>query len=216
VNSRFSAKLRREIAANPKKAGVLALLLIVAIWFWAPLLGKWFGKPETDVKDGASTQNTATVSQATSASGVGASSHSATESAINLKGKLPHRPWRQLVAWIEQDPRMSPATELAIGRDPFKSLPIETLEKKRAEPASEQPDLTPTSAGLVLTSTIVGRGQSIALIGGEAYIEGSVVAASRGDGRFRIVEIRPREVILERKGKLYNLSLPTNEWATRR
>jgi hypothetical protein len=216
VNSRFSVKLRREIAANPKKAGVLALLLIVAIWFWAPLLGKWFGKPETDVKDGTPTQNSAFASPA-AGGGVGASSHSATESAISVKGKLPHRPWRQLVTWIEQDPRMSPATELAIGRDPFKLLPIEAMEKKRAEPASEQqPDLTPTLAGLVLTTTIVGRGQSIALIGGEAYKEGSVVAALRGDGRFRIVEIRPREVILERKGKLYNLSLPTNEWATRR
>src|ERR1700681_3555557 len=82
VNSRFSVKLRREIAANPKKAGILALLLIVAIWFWAPLLGKWFGKPETDVKDGASTRNTAMASPAAGASGVGASSQSATESAI--------------------------------------------------------------------------------------------------------------------------------------
>jgi hypothetical protein len=216
VNSRFSRKLRREIATNPKKAGVLALLLVVAIWFWAPLLGKWFGNSETDMKNGAPTQNTAS-SPVAGANGVGASSHSAAEWAINVKGKLPRLPWRQLVAWIEQDPRMSPATELAIGRDPFKSLPIEALEKKRAEPASEQqPDLTPTSAGLVLTTTIVSRGGSIALIGGEAYKEGSVVAAPRGDGRFRVVEIRPREVILERKGKLYNLSLPTNEWATRR
>jgi hypothetical protein len=111
---------------------------------------------------------------------------------------------------------MSPATELAAGRDPFKSLPTESAEKKQTESAPEQPDLTPTAAGLVLTSTIVGRGQKIALIGGESYKEGSVVAARRGEADFRLIEIRPREVILERKGRLYNLSLPTNEWATRR
>jgi hypothetical protein len=213
VSSRFTVKLRREIEANPKKAGVLALLLVVAIWFWAPLFGKWFGKTETDVKDGAPTPNVATASPTT---GLGASALGATESALSLKSKLPNRSWRQLVALIEQDPRMSPATELAAGRDPFKSLPTESAEKKRAETAPEQPDLTPTAAGLVLTSTIVGRGQKIALIGGEAYKEGSLVAAARGEADFRLVEIRPREVILERKGRLYNLSLPTNEWATRR
>jgi hypothetical protein len=216
VSSRFTVKLRREIEANPKKAGVLALLLVVAIWFWAPLLGKWFGKTETDVKDGAPTPNIATVSPTAGANGVSAPAVGATESALSLKSKLPNRPWRQLVTLIEQDPRMSPATELAAGRDPFKSLPTESAEKKQTESAPEQPDLTPTAAGLVLTSTIVGRGQKIALIGGESYKEGSVVAARRGEADFRLIEIRPREVILERKGRLYNLSLPTNEWATRR
>ena len=46
MSSRFARRLRREIAANPKKAGVLALLLVVAIWFWTPLMAKWFANPD--------------------------------------------------------------------------------------------------------------------------------------------------------------------------
>ena len=115
--------------------------------------------------------------------------------------------------WIEHDPRTAPATDLGSGRDPFRPSGIEKVNTKRENHAVDAHDMTPADAGLVLGSTIVGVGQSVALIGGEVYKEGNSVAAKTGEGSFRIVEIRPREVILERNGKLYRLNLPTNEWA---
>ena len=42
--SRIKKQLVRELKANPKKAAVLALLIPVAGYFWAPLVGGWFGK----------------------------------------------------------------------------------------------------------------------------------------------------------------------------
>ncbi len=109
---------------------------------------------------------------------------------------------------------MSPATELIAARDPFQAPVVEApAPKKREAPVVEQSELTPALAGLVLKSTIVGDDAKRALIGGEVYEEGNTIAAAGGESGFRLVEIRPREVILERKGRLYTLSLPKNEWA---
>src|SRR5437762_3182183 len=103
MRSRFTVRLRREIAANPKKAGILGLLLAVAIWFWIPLVAKWFIKPEMDVKDGLPTPNVAAPSPAVAGSGTVAVARGTTDTALSLKYKLPVHPWRRLVAWIEQD-----------------------------------------------------------------------------------------------------------------
>lgn len=217
MRSVFIRKLRREVAASPKKAALLAVVSVVALWFWAPLVTKSFSKTETPPTDvarpaGSSGPLPATVAAAPGANAAGAGS---TEPSNSIRSRLPARPWRQLVAQIQNDPRMSPATDLVAERDPFKAPIVEApaLKKPEAAVVVEQRDLTPVSAGLVLNSTIVGRGERRALIGGEVYEEGSTIAAHGGESGFRLVEIRPREVILERKGRLYTLGLPTNEWA---
>jgi hypothetical protein len=130
-----------------------------------------------------------------------------------IKSILPGRPWQKLLAWIEQDSRMAPASDLGSGRDPF--TPIEQSRTKPTAVATDKPELTPADAGLALNSTFVGHGQKAALIGREIYREGEAIAAIHGDGSFRLVEIRPREVVLERSGKLYRLGLPTSEWAVK-
>lgn len=223
MTSRFRSKLRREIKANPKKAAILGLLLVVAIWFWIPIMGKWFSNSEADMTapaaaraagkpatPGPTTNNAAAMSPATVAT------TAPTQIAAPSSKHKPIRPWQQLAAWIEHDPRMKAATELAGGRDPFVIRPTATAQTKPIETPSEPPEISPAAAGLVLTSTIVGDGHKLALISNEAYREGATVSAVQGEEQFRIVEIRPREVVLSRKGKLYILGLPTNEWATKR
>jgi hypothetical protein len=215
VDSSFLRKLRREIAASPKKAGLLAVLSVVGVWFWAPIVTKWFFKNETPTGDAARSVGNLPPSPTTAASSQVMNSvpSSTPQPSNSIKSRLPARPWRQLVTLMERDARMSPATELIAARDPFKVPTIEMpASKKREEAVVEKPDLTPASAGLVLNSTIVGPGEKRALIGGEIYEEGGMLAATGGEIWFRIVEIRPREVILERKGRLYTLDLPKNEW----
>jgi hypothetical protein len=205
--------LRREIATNRKKAIFLALSSVVALWFWAPLVAKWFGKPELETKTAPATATAATPSLAVSAAG---SPPAVTiEKAASTAGsKLPTRPWRQLATWMEQDRRMAPATELGIGRDPFTSTKIELTRTKQPRAAAEETELSPTDAGLVLISTIVGLGQRMALVGKEVFNEGDLIPAARGGGSFRLIEVRPREIVLERKGKQYRLSLPGDELAS--
>ncbi len=108
---------------------------------------------------------------------------------------------------------MKPATDLGSGRDPFHSS--EEKKTKAAAVTVEKPDITPAEAGLALSSTIVGAGERTALIGRDVYREGDTIATTRGEGEFRLVEIRPREVVLERSGKLYRLGLPTSEWVVK-
>ena len=40
---RFAKRLRREVIANPKKAAILGIMLLVAIYFWTPLVMGWMG-----------------------------------------------------------------------------------------------------------------------------------------------------------------------------
>ena len=217
MSSRFVSKVRREIATNRKQAGVLALLLVVAIWFWIPLVAKWFGKPATAV---------AKASPATEAAGKSAGSRVPapaekhqpikTASAISTdaaSAALPTHPWRQLVTWIEHDPRTVPAAGLSSGRDPFQRPTTPATETKVILPPAKPRDATPADAGLVLTSTIVGHGQRAALIGGRIYDEGNLVPSRNGRGEFVVIEIRPRAVILEQNAKRYTLSLPIDAWA---
>jgi hypothetical protein len=213
VSARLVKRLRRDIKSSPRKAAVLALLSVVGLWFWIPLVAKWFGKSDTDTVSAApiAAKAPAPLSVGQPAANPGANVNStgaATTSAVGSR-----RPWQQLLAWIEQDTRMTPAADFGSGRDPFH--PIEEKKTKAQPIAVEKPDLTPADAGLALSSTIVGAGQKTALIGREVYREGEKIAASHGEGEFRLVEIRPREVVLERSGKLYRLALPTNEWAAK-
>jgi hypothetical protein len=211
LSSRLIKKLRREIKSSPKKAAVLALLSVVALWFWAPLAAKWFGKSETDGKNVGPVA--VTNPQPSNTKNAGANMAGLVPDAAAVKPTFPRRPWQQLLSWIEQDLRMSPATDLESGRDPFH--PIEEKKNKPLAVATEKPDVTPDDAGLALRSTIVGGDQKTALIGREIYREGETIVATRGEGEFRLVEIRPREVVLERSGKLYRLGLPTSEWVVK-
>ncbi|HEV2972177.1 MAG TPA: hypothetical protein VGY55_19545 [Pirellulales bacterium] len=213
MSSRFVYKVRREVATNPKKAIVLAIGSVVALWFWAPLAAKWFGKPELNPKTAKAPATAAIKSSAAPASGNQPAVTAGTTVSIG-NGQNPTRPWRQLVTWMEQDPRMAPATELGIGRDPFASSRNELI---RANPPRATPgdaELSPADAGIVLISTIVGLGKRMALIGKEVFEEGDLIPALHGAGSFRLVEIRPREIVLERKGKQYRLALPGDELAS--
>ena len=39
---KLTKQLRRDIAANPKKAAALGLMVLVALYFWGPLVWSWF------------------------------------------------------------------------------------------------------------------------------------------------------------------------------
>jgi hypothetical protein len=140
-------------------------------------------------------------------------------SLVTTKTKPPTYQWRLVAQQIEQDPRMKPVAELGIRRDPFGPSPKElaaaaekqAVEKRLAAQqktkAPPHEELTPAAAGLTLSSTIVHGQQGIAMINGQAYHKGSFVPASDGNGGFVVADILPREILLERHGKRYQVAL---------
>ena len=191
----LSRKLQRELKTNPKKAGILAVLAVVALYFWAPLFSGWFGKGS------AATQSP--VAPATSTRTVEIRPPAATEKpAVN---------WQQLAAWIERDPRMQPETNLVLARDPFEfpaAVP-EVFSEPVAATRQEKIEITPQSAGLSLSSTIVGPRQRMALLGGKTYRLGDTIVSRKDDdlAEFVLTEVHSRKIVLWRDGKNYELKL---------
>lgn len=209
--ARLSRQLRRDLKANPKKAATLALLAAVAVWFWLPLV---VGENEENDSPTA-----AIPAPAATAATVPVAASSAS-----------HHRWQDLARSIEQDPRMrsvASSVHLLGGRNPFGPSPKEidrlALEQKLAEEKKKQAaveeqakktetaqpkPVTPEDAGLVLSSTISGGGLRMAMINGRGYAEGRVVEVN--DLAFRLVTISSGSVILEREGKMFNLSIAAN------
>ena len=103
---------------------------------------------------------------------------------------------------------MQPADSVA-HRDPFQPaasvLDKQALEAQAAKPAA----ITPTEAGLVLSSTIVGRQQQVARVGNKTYRIGNHIKADK-DGQeldFILAEIEPGSVVLVRDGQRYEVPL---------
>ncbi len=103
---------------------------------------------------------------------------------------------------------------LSTTRDPFEAPTVKSVEAKLIEPAPKVPTITPTAAGLVLTSTIIGPGRRIAQINGKTYSVGQTVVVKNEkekqtpEARFRVLEVDPRRAVLESDGQRFELSIP--------
>lgn len=211
----FTRRLRREVRTNPKKAAILGLLCVVALYYWAPLVWNWMGgRKSADLAqaDVAATTNPAPnppASAPLAGAGVVAEPGKASQPAG------PSRPWQQVVQWIEQDPTMKPAAARSQRRDPFHPATGEVAANEEEEPDEAQTaeaakDLTPDALGVQLTSTLIGPQRRVAMINGRPCQEGRTIAMAK-DGQqveFKLCEVHPRRVVLERDGKRYELAIP--------
>ena len=204
---KLQKKALRELKASPQKAAMLALLGIVAAWFWAPLVLK----------------STAQATPAAPPPVAATPAVAVTPSPAPLAGAAAQRKvqmeWRDVAAAIDHDPRMTPATltGLAKERNPF-APPVDLAASDRASALNEdgkkkpgddaepeQPAAGPDDLGLVLSSTLVGKSRRAALISGRTYELGSKI---RVEGEaFRLLEVEPNRIVLERDGELYTLSI---------
>ena len=77
--------------------------------------------------------------------------------------------------------------------------------KRRDEAQAEKPPATPDDLGLVLSTTMVGQSRRAALISGRTYELGSKI---RVEGEaFRLIEVEPNRIVLERDGEQFTLSI---------
>jgi hypothetical protein len=200
ANNKFIRRLRREITSSPKKAVVLGLSLVVAIWFWTPLVAKWTG-----AKSGGDDTPVAPAG----AEEVAANSTPVAQTSA-VKTATPN--WHQVLEWMHKDPLMEPYTASAEGRDPFAPAASQLAKREATQqPIAEAPELSPEQAGLMLRSTVVGPRAKTALINGRAYHEQQSVVAANGRDRFLLVEIRPSSIVLQRHGRTFEVKLPRVE-----
>ncbi len=211
----FTRRLRREVKANPKKAAILGLLCVVALYYWAPLVWGWVGgrKSAELAEPGAAATTDQAPRPAAFAPLAGAAA--AAESGKPGQPADPSRPWQQVVQWIEQDPTMKPFAARSQRRDPFHPAASEVAANEEEEPDEAQTaetakDLTPDALGAQLTSTLIGPQRRVAVINGRPCQEGRTIAMAK-DGQqveFKLCEVHPRRVVLERDGKRYELAIP--------
>ena len=215
----LKSQLHRELTANPKKVAILGLLLIVALYFWAPLVMGFFPKSNPAAEKAKALQVMAKV----------AAPPSPNESQSTTTNASEHHRWQKIQEWIRADPRMQSAVIVDERRNPFLNP---TSEKSNLDSKKKQkPDpellitLTPDRLGMKLSSTIVGSRRKLAVINGRSYLLGEWVSAKSGalakqdsdrlaanteqlDIRFRLVRIASRQVTLQREEKRYELKLP--------
>lgn len=202
MSSPFINKLKREVQKSPGKAATLALLLCVALWFWAPLLTGMLGS-----------SSPANVTPSATANQTAASSTPSTAAAAPATTAT--MPWRELAKTIEHDPLMQPARGSDRPRDVFQPIkPSKPVENEVTQAAQPQPkpelDVPPQSVGLALTSTIVGPRQHVARLNGTNYRPGDTVEVNSDQGKLSYVlkQVTDRSVTLSLGNKQYELSMP--------
>ena len=192
----LKTRLVGEFRANPVKTGLLAILLVFGGYMYLPpLVGVVLGdSDDSEAPQAAPTTPNALVRVATSA---------ATPASPRVRLH-----WRETAAAIASDPLMESETAWTSRPSPFVTpapvvKPPPPLPVTEPTPATQ---ITPVDAGLVLTSTITGGRQAVALINGDAYRPGDAVTAETGC-TYQIVEVAADRVTLERDGKRYVLEI---------
>jgi hypothetical protein len=200
-------RLRREAAANPKKAVILGVAALVAVYFWMPLVWKWIGK-------GDSIAMAAPVQPSTTGMVVTELSVAAPTPQPAAKQTASERPsWQQLDRWMHDDQRTMTAPPLPNTRDPFQPPKVEVVEATKAVERLK-PRLTASTlsaSGLALTSTIIGPQRRVAQINGKTYAVGQIIEVAKDKEAamaFKLIEVAPRRAVLEAEGQRFELSIP--------
>ena len=204
-------QIRREAKSHPAKAIVLSVLAVVAVCYWASLAWSW--------GDDGKSKSTAvkTPQQSFDAEAILAAELAKTNSAAETANNIQHG-WKQIVEWIEKDPRT-----LAVEKMPGRADAFETAEEPQVQEQVEEddsktqsipiivvPDVTPRQLEMSLSSTLLGPDGGVALIDGKAYRIGQIVTSEKDQYQtpFVLAEIHARHVTLTYKDKKHKLLMP--------
>jgi len=159
-------QLRRDLAANPKKAAALGLMILVAGYFWGPLAWKWF-----------SASGSKRSAKANLASLILTDDPVEPSQQIKARGGAKFK-WEKARQLIKQDPRMVSANfdvawidpfgqpAGAVEPDPVGNVSAEDMAVKAAAAAANAP-LDAGELGLKLGGVLIGSRSRVATINGE-------------------------------------------------
>lgn len=202
----FTKKLAKEFRRNPKKTVVLALLAVVALWFWAPLVWKWVAPQE----------EAAVAEVAPAAAPVAAPVSAASSVTAEPSHSLPR--WSNLVKLFQSEQLMRTAELRDELGNPFATIARQpAVEEDESQEKEEAPPLvvarTPQQLGLTLSSTVIGGRTRLAMISGKMCQTGSVLVVADGgiDHEFTVARIEPNQVVLSSGTEAYPLKRRANE-----
>ncbi len=216
-------QIRREAKSHPVKATVLAVLAVVAVSYWGSWAWSWVDDEKG--KSAKTSGSGSSVAEGVPQQNLDPEAILAAELAkIKFTNKTENNvrhDWKQLVEWIEEDPRT-----LAVEKMPGRADVFETAEepqvqeqakeddsKTRNKPIILVPDVTPRQLEMSLSSTLLGLGGGVALIDGKAYRIGQTVTSEKDQHQtpFVLTEIHARHVTLTHKDKKHKLLLPVKK-----
>ncbi|WP_425613867.1 hypothetical protein NA78x_003711 [Anatilimnocola sp. NA78] len=202
-------RLKRDLAASPQKAGALGLMILVALYFWAPLVMK---ATKGKAKPGA-----VAVSQVILADDpvlAKAAPHAATDSTR----------WDRVRLALANDQLLTPAAHHVSWTNPFSRLreqakpdESETAAESAAMAATQQPKtITPEPAlnkeqlaGVMVSSILIGKREAAAVISGTVYRVGDklILGAENAKSAIEllIVSIDELGVDLKHQDKSYRI-----------
>jgi hypothetical protein len=179
---KFLRKLRRELTRNPKQTAVLAGGLLVAAYFWAPLVMQWCSKSGSAPAAGAETVVVAD----------GALAVVADPAEVEATASLPD--WRTLAQAAGELPFEALAELVLPEHDPFRARVAPVVEETHPEGGVTKQGLTalPAEAAIVvaadwkLDGILSGPRLRAAIINGRVVREGESMVlgsqnAERGD-----------------------------------
>lgn len=211
--AKVTKQLKRDLKASPAKAGALAVLVVVAVVFWGPLV---FKQEEPTPKRPTAAAPTTPETTGPAAVRPGAD--------VAVLG------WRELSERLDREPRMQPYDVGAASpqdvsqRNPFEietraereaaeleKLLDEAVELGMAADADVPAATAPTDASLadcplVLTSTLVGP-KSKAIINGMPYQRGRTIGTWNGKP-LTLEVVAPRRAVIAWNGQTRELRIP--------
>jgi hypothetical protein len=211
---KLAKRLKKELAANPKQAAVLGIGCVVAVWFWTPLVMRWW-KPKATPKPAVAEMVATTTN---------------TTPQPTTLAQAPVIGWREVRNWRKADPLMR--SPLAVSeRDPFAvrkerqaaavavaettELTEETTEPEVASPR-EDITFSPEQLGLKVESIAYSRSRRRVQISGQTFQEqddialgGNIGAGTNMDSRptCRVKAIEPGYVLVDFQGQELRLEL---------
>lgn len=207
-------RLKRDAAASPQKAGALGLMVLVALYFWAPLVMKFLpkGKP----KPGATAAGPVILGD----------DPVLIKAAVHPSSNSTH--WDHVREVVAQDRLMLAAEHHPSWPNPFAPLQRDDKSETKSQPKPEaiQPDLKtlPTAptiepevarqqlSTVSLSSVLVGKRGVSAVIRGKLYRVGDVLSFGGDNGapavEFRITAIDEQGVDLKYTDKSFRLERP--------
>ncbi len=185
-------RIKREARNNPAKAALLAGLLGLALYCWAPLLMGWLGADDKSPRD---------VSRSKGDTDQTDRPESKPPAAEDESDSRERPSWHELRQWQQGSP-WTASVELAPARDPFRAVVVNEETVEEIAEIEEAPAATPKQVldglDIQLTGTIVGPQRRVALLDGQAYREGDTVLVEHlgTTWELRIRRIEARQVTL--------------------
>ena len=198
--SSFGKRVLKEFQRGGKKSIVLTLLLLVGLFFWAPMLWRVIF-PKRDTSPSAT--GTAKITPKTEAT--------TQTTASTQTNMLATMDWRSLYRRLDKSSLIQPLALDDIVRDPFDPEWVRAKRKPPEVKTEVGSSAESNPLGTLVLSAILYAGQnSAAIINDVVYRIGQEVP-ERGRIRWVIKDVRPDRVLLERAGKIDELRLKDSE-----